>query len=105
MATAIRVRHYLRQLHLFINPAQYEDLAFALSNFELYLSGDEYADGDEFRNLIEQFEDILNNLREDIISGPVEGVTEDLYIAMEEYLGELGYDWDYEVEAWLRKRH
>ena len=106
MPTATNIRHLLRELRSLIDAWQYENLAFAISNFELYLSGDEYAEGDEFRKLITQFEELLDHLYEE--TSPLPGIdledsdsVKQLNYAIEEYLGELGYDWNYGPGAWL----
>jgi hypothetical protein len=102
MATSVQIRHLLRDLHFLISPEQYQDLAFAISNFELYLSGDEYSEGNEFRELIYQFEDVLGLLYEEAGVDPEldEESISQLHYAIEDYLGELGYDWDYPHRTW-----
>jgi hypothetical protein len=105
MVTSTQIRHLLRDLHFLIIPEQYEDLVFAISNFELYLSGDEYAEGDEFRELIRQFEEVLEGLYEEAQVAPEldEESVSQLHYAIEDYLGELGYDWDFPHKTWLKR--
>ena len=92
---ADKIRESIQELRPFIDVLLFQDFQFALSDFELYMSGDAYCEGDEYKRLMTTSEDLLTDLYDK--ADDFHAISEDdvvqLQDMLEDFFGNYGYDW------------